>query len=195
MKEIPGFGYGLFRKGETWNRNFQPIAVFHRRPIALLAAAVLPGTGRDAAFRLADKMTSAGFAVTDSTGQLASHSALFNEPLIAALHVLESIVSSPESLANLLEGAGSLALERAGAILDQCGSRLSSSAQKPPRQGGRGLPLPRAKGASQLKAQGKRPGKQSPHIPPSPDKGDPIIFDDGNILGLGPPFLGLRLAS
>jgi len=39
--------------------------------------------------------------------------------LIAALHIVESIVSAPESLANLLEAAGSLALERAGAILDQ----------------------------------------------------------------------------
>ena len=119
VEEIPGFGYGLFRAGETWDRHFQPVAVFHRRPVALLAAAVLPGTGRDAAFRLADKLTSAGFAITDSTGQLAGHSALFNEPLIAALHVVESIVSAPESLANLLEAAGSLALERAGAILDQ----------------------------------------------------------------------------
>jgi len=100
VEDLPGFGYGLFRKGETWNRNFQPVAVFHRRPIALLAAAVLPGTGRDAAFRLADKMTSAGFAVTDSTGQLAGHVALFNEPLIAALHVVELIISSPDSLAD-----------------------------------------------------------------------------------------------
>ena len=95
------------------------MAVFHRRPIALLAAAVLPGTGRDAPFRLAERTTSAGFAVTDSSGQLAGHIALFNEPLVAALHVVELIVSSPESLADLLEAAGSLALERAGAILDQ----------------------------------------------------------------------------
>jgi hypothetical protein len=77
---IPGFGFGLFRRGETWNRSFQPVAVFHRRPIALLAAAVLPGTGRDAAFRLADKMTSAGFAVTDSTGQLAATSLSSTSP-------------------------------------------------------------------------------------------------------------------
>jgi len=115
----PGFGYGLFRSGETWDRHFQPVAVFHRRPVALLAAAVLPGTGRDAAFRLADKLTAAGFAITDSAGQLAGHSALFNKPLVAALHIVESIISAPESLANLLEAAGSLALERAGAILDQ----------------------------------------------------------------------------
>ncbi|HYN22114.1 MAG TPA: hypothetical protein VE078_14230 [Thermoanaerobaculia bacterium] len=119
VEEIPGFGYGLFRAGETWDRHFQPVAIFHRRPVALLAAAVLPGTGRDAAYRLADKLTPAGFAITDSTGQLAGHSALFDERLIGALHIVETIVSAPESLANLLEAAGSLALERAGAILDQ----------------------------------------------------------------------------
>ena len=50
----------------------------------------------DAAFRLADNLTSAGFAITDATGQLAGHSALVNEPLIAALHVVESIVSAPK---------------------------------------------------------------------------------------------------
>jgi hypothetical protein len=119
VEDLPGFGFGLFRRGETWNRNFQPVAVFHRRPIALLAAAVLPGTGRDAAFRLAERATSAGYAVTDAAGQLAGHIAHFDERIIAALHVVEMIVSSPESLADLLEAAGSLALERAGAILDQ----------------------------------------------------------------------------
>ena len=34
--------------------NGQPVAVFHRRPVALLAAAVLPATGRAAAFRPPD---------------------------------------------------------------------------------------------------------------------------------------------
>jgi hypothetical protein len=52
------------------------------------------------------QLTSTGFAITDSTGQLAGQSALFNEPLIAALHIVETIVSAPELLANLLEAAG-----------------------------------------------------------------------------------------
>jgi len=39
-------------------------------------------------------------------------------PLIAAAHAVECLVRRPESLAHLLEAAGGLALERAGAILD-----------------------------------------------------------------------------
>src|ERR1700750_207056 len=53
VEEIPGRGHGLFRAGESRERGFAPYAVFHGRCLALLAAAVLPGTGRDAAFRLA----------------------------------------------------------------------------------------------------------------------------------------------
>jgi hypothetical protein len=90
-----------------------------RRPGGQGAAAVLPGTGRDAAFRLAEHPTSTGYAITDSTGQLAGHTALFDERLINALHVVEKIISAPESLADLLEAAGSLALERAGVILEE----------------------------------------------------------------------------
>lgn len=79
---------------------------------------MLPGTGRDAAFRLAQNATSAGYAVTDSTGELAGHFAYFDERLLAALHIVETIVSAPEALANLMEASGSLALERAGVILE-----------------------------------------------------------------------------
>jgi hypothetical protein len=118
VEEIPGFGFGLFRKGESWNRGFPPAAVFARRPVALLAAAALPGTGRDAAFRLHKDAGPAGYAV-ESAGEVAGHVALFDERLVDALHVLEMVARSPESLANLLEGAGSLALERAGVILEE----------------------------------------------------------------------------
>jgi hypothetical protein len=45
--------------------------------------------------------------------------ALFDESLIEALHVVETLVRAPESLANLLEAAGPIALERAGAILEE----------------------------------------------------------------------------
>jgi len=117
VEEIPGFGFGLFRAGEGWSRGFPPAAVFDRRPVALLAAAVLPGTGRDAAFRLHKSAGAAGYAV-ESAGEVAGHIALFDERLVDALHVVEMIARSPLSLANLLEGAGALALERAGAILD-----------------------------------------------------------------------------
>src|ERR1700760_4333412 len=50
--ETPGERFGVFRMGESPERGHRPAAVFRARWIALLAAAVLPGTGRDAAFRL-----------------------------------------------------------------------------------------------------------------------------------------------
>jgi hypothetical protein len=120
VEEIPGEGFGLFRLGESRERGFRPAALFRRRSLALLAAAVFPGTGREAAFRLAREAGPAGFAVeTGNGGEIVGFSALFDEGLISALHVAESLARSPESLATFLEAAGQVALERAGAILDQ----------------------------------------------------------------------------
>jgi hypothetical protein len=118
---LPGaaLGYGLFRTGEGLARRFRPAAVFPDRSLALLAAAAFPGTGRDAAFALAFEPERSGFAVRDVAGKVAGHLELFDEALIGALHVLDCVLRSPEALANLLEAAGGLALERAGAILDQ----------------------------------------------------------------------------
>jgi hypothetical protein len=118
VEEIPGFGFGLFRRGEGWSRGFLPAAVFARRPVALLAAAVFPGTGRDAAFRLQKNAGPAGYGIV-SGSELAGHVALFDEKLVDALHVAEMLVRNPESLASLLEAAGALALERTGTILDE----------------------------------------------------------------------------
>jgi hypothetical protein len=119
VEEIPGEGFGLFRLGESRERGLRPAAVFRRRALALLAAAVLPGTGRDAAFRLSKEAGPAGFAVAAGNGgEVVGFSTLFDESLIASLHVAESLARSPESLAAFLEGAGQVALERAGAILD-----------------------------------------------------------------------------
>ena len=117
IEEIPGSGWGLFRLGEGSARRFRPFAVFRRRSVALLAAAILPGTGRDAAFRLQVDPELAGYAVVAS-GELVGHLALFDDQVIAGLHVAEMLVRSPESLARLLEAAGAITLERAGAILD-----------------------------------------------------------------------------
>jgi hypothetical protein len=120
VEEVPAERwFGLYRLGESRARGFEPVAVFRDRSLALLAAAVLPGTGRDAAFRLHKDSGPDGFAVeTGNGGEVVGHTALFDENLIAALHVAESLARSPEALANLLEAAGPLALERAGAILD-----------------------------------------------------------------------------
>jgi hypothetical protein len=119
IEETPGGGFGLFRTGEGHARGFRPYAVFRSRAHALLAAAVLPGTGRDAAFRLGGDPGNDGYPLVDMTGTTAGYVRLFDQVLSDALHVVEILVRSPEALANLLEAAGGLALERAGAILDQ----------------------------------------------------------------------------
>jgi hypothetical protein len=50
-------------------------------------------------------------------GEPAGTLALFDERLIEVLHVMERRARSPEALANILEAAGPLTLERAGALL------------------------------------------------------------------------------
>lgn len=110
-------GYGLYRHGESSTRGHLPAGVFTDPSLALLAAAALPGTGRDPLFRLRKEPTPEGYAV-EAAGEVIAHLPHFDEKLVDALHVLECVVRSPDALANLLEAAGSVALERAGAILD-----------------------------------------------------------------------------
>ena len=119
VEKMPGIGWGIYRAGEGAARQFRPHGVFRDHAVALLFAAVLPGTGRDKAFRLRKDAEGAGYAVeSDPDGQVIGFLALFDESLVEAAHVVESLVRHPESLANLLEAAGGLALERSGAILD-----------------------------------------------------------------------------
>ncbi len=119
VEEMPGVGWGLYRAGEGAARQFRPYAVFRDRAVALLFAAVLPGTGRDKAFRLRKEPEGAGYAVESGPdGRVIGFLALFDEPLIDAAHAAECLARQPWSLAHLLEATGGLALERAGAILD-----------------------------------------------------------------------------
>jgi len=118
VEEVPG-GFGLFRLGESRERGHDAYAVFRDRWLALLAAAVLPGTGRDHAFLLQKDADAEGFAVTDGSGVIAGHVALFDESLVDGLNVAAAVVRVPGSLAFLLEAAGQVSLERAGAILDE----------------------------------------------------------------------------
>ena len=118
--EMPGKRFGVFRLGESPERGHRPTAVFQQRWLALLAAGVLPGTGRDAAFRLHKESGPGGFAIeTGNGGQPVGRLELFDERLTEALHVVACLVRSPEALANVLEAAGQVALERAGALLDE----------------------------------------------------------------------------
>jgi hypothetical protein len=120
VEEVPapaGTAYGLFRLGERPDRGDRPAMVFHRRSLALLAAAVLPGTGREAAFRIARERTGEGFALETLDGEASGRMELFDENLVTALHVADCLCRSPHAFACFVEAAGAVLLERAGAIL------------------------------------------------------------------------------
>ena len=114
---IPGAGYGLFRAGEGPPRGVPPAAVFPDRWVALLAAAVLPGTGRELLFLLDSDPGPEGYAVRLEGGEVVGRLALFDEALVEALNGAVGLARSPMALAYLLEAAGAVALERCGAIL------------------------------------------------------------------------------
>ena len=66
--EIPGRRFGVFRLGESPERGYPPTCVLTHRGLALLAAAVLPGIGRDAAFRMHKASGPDGFAIETGNG-------------------------------------------------------------------------------------------------------------------------------
>lgn len=119
VEEIPGAPslHGLFSPGESHARGDRPYAVFAERWLALLATAVLPGTGRERAFHLSKEASPEGYALL-SGAVVVGRLALFDESLVDALHVTDILLRSPAALADLLEAAGQVALERSGAILD-----------------------------------------------------------------------------
>src|SRR5688572_19050794 len=77
VEKMPGIGWGLYRAGEGAARQFRPHGVFRDHAVALLFAAVLPGTGRDKAFRLRKDAEGAGYAVeAGGEGQVIGYLAL-----------------------------------------------------------------------------------------------------------------------
>jgi hypothetical protein len=119
VEEIRGLGWGLYRDGEGLARGFVPTAIFPDRALALLAAAVLPGTGREKTLQLRSEGSPDGYEVVlGEGGEAVGRLRLFDEPLVDALNVVLHLVRSPRSLAYLLEAAGGVALERCGTILD-----------------------------------------------------------------------------
>lgn len=117
LQETADGGWGVFRRGQSAERGDVPVASFRRREKALLAAAVLPGTGRDPLYRLDAEPGDEGFAVRGPDGEVEGHLRLFDEPLKEALHVVDCLVRSPEALARLLEAAGGIALRETGRLL------------------------------------------------------------------------------
>jgi hypothetical protein len=124
IHEVAGRGFCLYLPGKRPDLGSLPIACFFERWRALLAAAVLAGTGRDPLYHLRTEAEEHGFALIagvdrDGNPEIAGHLRLFDESLASALHVADALLRSPESLALLLEAAGKVALERTGAVLDE----------------------------------------------------------------------------
>ncbi len=132
---LGGTGFALWREWESADTGDVPYAVFSRRDTALLAAAVLPATGRERLCRLGSEPDEEGFPVQVAGTPEAGHSPVppapagrpsplpaghlrdFDEDLAAALHLVEALVRSPLALARLIEAAGYVAIEKAGRIL------------------------------------------------------------------------------
>ncbi|HEX4952667.1 MAG TPA: hypothetical protein VF017_04640 [Thermoanaerobaculia bacterium] len=137
---------GPERWGVVQDGDPAPHAVFKDRELALLAAAMLPATGRAPRLVVFGEAQPEGFPVgalsqglkPDTVGWLAS----FDTDSVDCLHSGLHLALSPVSLALLLEAAGPTALRRAGAILAQ---RLETRAaeerardpqgQEPPAEG------------------------------------------------------------
>ncbi len=112
----PGGGWAVVADGESLEEGDEPTAVLRDRDLALLVAAVLPGTGREPLIRLGKDAEPGGYPLLGG-GEALGHLRLFNENLAAALNVLELLRRSPLGLARLLAAAGGLALTRTGKIL------------------------------------------------------------------------------
>jgi len=89
--------------------------MFLRREAALAAAAAMPATGRRLRYRLSPDADEQGFPIL-LEGVQVGHMRYFDEELLAGLNGCDALVSTPRSLALLLDAAGGLALEHVEAI-------------------------------------------------------------------------------
>jgi hypothetical protein len=123
VEPIPVQGFGLFRVGESLARGFAPVAVFPSRWLALIMAAILPGTGRDPLVRIEKTPDADGsyplILPGVDGGEVVGRLRHFDEAAVDAMNVVIHLLQAPESLAWMLEAAGAVALERCGAILDE----------------------------------------------------------------------------
>lgn len=107
-------GWAVFPQGKS-RFTTQPHASFKYIAAARLAAAVIPSTDQSPRYRLGKAPDALGFPVFDGP-ELVGHFQFFDETLLAALNVVDAIVSVPGDLAWLLDAAGGLALIHAGQI-------------------------------------------------------------------------------
>ncbi len=109
------------RWGVVQDGNAASLSEFKDRELALLAAAMVPATGRDVRLVLSDEAEPQGFPVSGlgqgSKPETVGWLATFDPETLVCLHSGLHLALSPASLALLLEAAGPTALRRAGAIL------------------------------------------------------------------------------
>jgi hypothetical protein len=111
VDDLPQGGHTVHRAGAA-----RPYAVFSRVEMAQVAAAVLPGTGREKRYKLGrDQEPGRGYPIT-RFGETVGYVDLFDEDLVAALNVVDALLASPNDFAWLLEAAGGLALQHVGRI-------------------------------------------------------------------------------
>ena len=109
-------GWGVFRSWESPGCD-PPRAWSTEVEVALLTAVVLPATGEDRWYSLDTESEPAGHPLRDSAGHPVGYLPLFDEPLVLALHVCESLIRSPVRLAMMLRAAGPQALALIGSFL------------------------------------------------------------------------------
>jgi hypothetical protein len=115
LLEVPE-GFGIFRLWESPEKGHKPLAVFRERGVALRFLAVWSLIGREPVFKAPGQAGPRGVPV-ESGGQRVGHLQTFNDELLFAAHVVDSILRSPAALAVLFEAAGPMAQEIAGQIL------------------------------------------------------------------------------
>jgi hypothetical protein len=102
-----GTGFAVLREWESLDEGDLPYAVFRRREMALLAAAVLPATGREPLLRLATEPDAAGFPL---------HSARMPDP--GPLEPVEPLEPLQDAAADHAAGADDAADAEAAAGAD-----------------------------------------------------------------------------
>ena len=85
--------------------------------VALLAAALLPGSGREPFYRLLEKPGAQGFALAGADGVPLAYQRHFHPELARSMHVVECLRRDPLSFARVLQASRGAALARAGRIL------------------------------------------------------------------------------
>jgi hypothetical protein len=108
-------GWAVLREGESLEKGSAPMAVLERKEAAQLAAAILPGTGRRLRYRLSPDADDRGYPLL-LDGRPVGHCLFFHEDFVAALNVVDALMTAPREFAFLLDAMGGLALEHVDRI-------------------------------------------------------------------------------